>query len=304
MAEPRITVVMPVFNAGRYLRPAVLSIIWQTFSDWELLIIDDGSTDGAIEGVSDIFDPRIRLIRNPDNIGLAATLNVGIDLARGEFVARMDQDDIAYPERFEKQIKAFERDASLDLVAVRCLTISPSNEAVGVLPYFPSHKELTARPWIGIYLPHPTWMGKAKWFRKHRYHLPEYYLSEDQELLLRSHSTSRFATVPEVLFGYRLRSTNKWKRLLKSRQALMKVQVGHFVRTQQSFYALLSIFVFCARIAMDAVNSCFSKGVVGAHKQMKVGDRELERWQSVLDGLALSSTGNSLSRNEPDRQMK
>lgn len=277
---------MPVFNAGHYyLRLAVLSIIKQTFTDWELLIIDDGSTDGAVDGITDLTDSRIRVVRNPENIGLAATLNVGIDLARGEFLARMDQDDIAYPERLEKQFAAFQQDSGLDLVAVRCLTISASNEAIGLLPYFLSHKELIARPWIGIYLPHPTWMGKTTWFRRHRYHLPEFNLCEDQELLIRSHATSRFATVPVVLFGYRLRSTNKWKRLFRSRCSLTKMQVSHFIRSAQFLYALLPPFVFCARVAVDIVNSCFPGSVVGAHKLMKIDDKELDRWQLVLRGL-------------------
>ena len=80
---PKITVAMPVFNGGEFLRPAVLSIVKQTFSDWELLIIDDGSTDGSLETIQDIQDARIRVIKDGLNKGLAARLNEAIDLARG-----------------------------------------------------------------------------------------------------------------------------------------------------------------------------------------------------------------------------
>ena len=91
---------MPVYNAGKYLRLAVLSIVRQTFTDWELLIVDDGSTDNALQGIADIDDARIRILRDGKNKGLAARLNECIDLARGKYFARMDQDDVSYPERF------------------------------------------------------------------------------------------------------------------------------------------------------------------------------------------------------------
>lgn len=287
MAEhPLVTVAMPVFNAGRHLRLAVQSIVHQTFTDWELLIIDDGSTDDAIKGIADIVDSRIRVVMNPRNLGLAATLNVGIDLARGEYFARMDQDDIAYPERLAKQLDVLRQDPRLDLVSVRCLTISAANEPIGLLPYAQSHEALTARPWLGFYLPHPTWMGRTAWFRRHRYHLPEIHLSEDQELLLRSHSSSRFATVPEVLFGYRIRERKDWKRQARTRRAQLKMQLMHFVRAGQFSYALLSLLAYCARTGMDLVNALLpGSGRLGAHKPMRIEEAELKRWHTVLDGL-------------------
>jgi len=88
---PLITVAMPIFNAGSYLRLAVLSIVRQTFADWELLIIDDGSTDNALQDIADIRDHRIRILRDGENKGLAARLNEAIDLARGRYFARMDR---------------------------------------------------------------------------------------------------------------------------------------------------------------------------------------------------------------------
>lgn len=288
MAEPLVTVVMPAYNAGRYLRSAVLSIVGQTFVDWELLIVDDASTDGAVEGIADIADPRIRVVRNSWNIGLAATLNVGIDLARGEFIARMDQDDIAYPERLERQLALLSADPRPDLVAVRCLTISPANEAVGLLPWVRTHEALTARPWLGFYLPHPTWMGRTDWFRRYRYHLPEIYLSEDQELLLRSHATSRFATVPEVLFAYRIRERKDWRRQARSRRAQLKMQLNHFAYAGQYCRALLSLLAFCARTCMDLANALLpgSSGWLGPHRRMPLDAAEQQRWRAVLDDLA------------------
>ncbi|HQS38498.1 MAG TPA: glycosyltransferase family A protein, partial [Methylotenera sp.] len=83
--KPMITVAMPVYNAGKHLRLAVLSIVKQTFTNWEMLIIDDGSTDNAFELISDIHDERIVILKDGSNKGLAARLNEAMDLARGEY---------------------------------------------------------------------------------------------------------------------------------------------------------------------------------------------------------------------------
>lgn len=254
MAEPRVTVVMPVYNAGRYLRLAVQSIVDQTFGDWELLIIDDASTDGALNGIADIVDARIRVVRNPKNLGLAATLNVGIELARGEFIARMDQDDVSYPERLARQLEMLEHNPAIDLVGVRCLAIDENDEPVGALPYALDHRELCTAPWRGFYLPHPTWMGRIEWFRRHRYASPAPYLCEDQELLLRTWSVSCFATHPEVLFAYRIRSRLDWCKSYKTRTSVLKMQLKHFSSGGQWRYCILSSVVFLERVATDAIN--------------------------------------------------
>jgi glycosyltransferase involved in cell wall biosynthesis len=104
---PSITVLMPVYNAGKYLTQAVDSILNQTFTDFEFLIIDDGSTDNSVEIIKSYSDRRIRLVINEQNLGISATLNKGIELSSCELVARMDADDISYPERLKKQFDYF-----------------------------------------------------------------------------------------------------------------------------------------------------------------------------------------------------
>lgn len=102
--KPVVSVVMPVFNAGEYLAEAVVSILGQTMKDFELLLIDDGSTDETPGIAARFQDERIRYLRNNTNRGVAASLNRGLDEARGEFIARMDGDDISRPERLERQV--------------------------------------------------------------------------------------------------------------------------------------------------------------------------------------------------------
>ncbi len=109
MIHPLISVILPVYNAELYLQEAVTSILQQTYTHFELLLINDGSTDNS-EKISLAFkDERIIYIKNETNLGLIATLNKGIDLAKGEYVARMDADDIALPNRFKEQIAAFQK---------------------------------------------------------------------------------------------------------------------------------------------------------------------------------------------------
>ena len=114
---PRVTVLMPVYNGMAYLREALESVLCQTFTDFEFLIIDDAGTDGSVACIKSYGDSRIRLICNERNIGQARSLNKGLDLARGEFVARLDQDDVCLPKRLETQLRFLE---SRPDVAVVC----------------------------------------------------------------------------------------------------------------------------------------------------------------------------------------
>ena len=100
---PRVSILLPAYNAERYLREAIDSMLSQTYQNFELLIIDDGSKDRTAEIVRSYTDERIRFIQNECNIGLANTLNKGMRLARGEYLARMDADDICVPTRFQAQ---------------------------------------------------------------------------------------------------------------------------------------------------------------------------------------------------------
>lgn len=101
---PQVTVLMSVYNGEKYLREAIDSILVQSFKDFEFLIIDDGSTDSSADIIRSYTDPRIRIVQNEKNIGLTHSLNKGLKLAKGEYVARMDADDISLPERLEREV--------------------------------------------------------------------------------------------------------------------------------------------------------------------------------------------------------
>ena len=106
--KPRVSVLMPAYNAGKYIDESIQSVLAQTFQDWELLIVNDGSTDDTVLRVESYDDPRIRLLNNPENLRLIKTLNRGLDHAQGELIARLDSDDNATPRRLELQVKALD----------------------------------------------------------------------------------------------------------------------------------------------------------------------------------------------------
>ena len=113
---PKVTVLMPVYNGGRFLREAIKSVLNQTYKDYELLAIDDGSRDDSVKIINSFGDSRIRLVKNEKNMGQMNTLNKGLALARGEYIARMDQDDISLPERLQKQAEALDENPGIPLV--------------------------------------------------------------------------------------------------------------------------------------------------------------------------------------------
>ncbi len=111
-----VSVLMPVYNAAKYIREAIDSILNQTFTDFEFLIINDGSTDNTADIVNEYKDPRIKLVSNDSNCGLIYTLNKGIDLAQGKYIARMDADDICAPQRLEMQVGYLEKNPDIDIL--------------------------------------------------------------------------------------------------------------------------------------------------------------------------------------------
>ena len=248
---PIVTVAMSVLNGGDYLQLSVRSIVAQTLQNWELLIFDDGSTDGAIDNLLPQKDPRIILIRDGVNKGLSARLNQAINMARGRYFARMDHDDLSHPSRLAEQVAFLDANPQTDLLATKCLTINESNQAVGSLPFACSHQEICARPWMGFPMPHPSWMGRVSWFRRHYYQDPAPYCCEDNELLLRAHETSVYHALEQQLLAYRIRSYSPWQKMWRTRKAMAAVQISYFISRRDFRLATLSCAALLLRVARD-----------------------------------------------------
>ena len=117
MSHPKVTLLMSVFNGQSYLKEAIESILNQTFEDFEFLIINDASKDNSLRIIQSFDDSRIKLVHNSDNIGLTKSLNKGIDLAKGEFIARMDCDDISLPERLSMQVSFMDKNPDIGILS-------------------------------------------------------------------------------------------------------------------------------------------------------------------------------------------
>jgi glycosyltransferase involved in cell wall biosynthesis len=198
--EPKVTVLMPVYNAEKYLAQAIDSILNQTFTHFEFLIIDDGSSDSSLSIIKSYDDPRIRLVVNERNLGISATLNNGIQLSRGPLIARMDADDISYPQRLEKQHDFFIRNPDVALLSAwtREVTIngSPVNTEKFVSEYY--YYMLTFQCWIY----HPSVVYKREAVIDVGMYSTPY--SEDFDLWWQLSRKYKIANMPEVLIDYRL----------------------------------------------------------------------------------------------------
>ncbi len=144
MAKPKISVIMSVYNGERYLRDAIDSILQQTFTDFEFIIVDDASTDSSLSIIRGYPDSRIRVIANGENIGLTRSLNKAIEQARGEYIARQDADDISLPARFQEQISYLEKHPDVVMLGTSVYRIDEEGRVVGKIipPSKPGRKLL------------------------------------------------------------------------------------------------------------------------------------------------------------------
>ncbi len=250
--EIMVTVALPVLNGGALLENAVRSILYQSWSNWELLLLDDGSTDGAINRLTFLADPRIIVICDGQNLGLAYRLNQAVAMAKGKYFARMDHDDLCHPQRFIRQIAFLEEHLEVDLLATKCLTMDDQGRFFGVLPSAINHVDICSRPWQGFYMAHPSWMGRTEWFRHNPYKDPAPYCCEDQELLLRAHYSSCYHTIPEYLLAYRVRTQTRWKKQLRTRAAMGRIKFRHFLARRELLNAALSVLIELIRIGYDS----------------------------------------------------
>jgi glycosyltransferase involved in cell wall biosynthesis len=131
MSAPAVTVLMPVFNAEKHLRQSLESVLRQRFCDFELLAIDDGSSDSSAGILAGFGDPRIRILRNEKNIGLVATLNRGLEEARGDWIARQDADDVSAPGRLAAQMAFVRGNPAVPLVGSDALLIDAGGRSCG-----------------------------------------------------------------------------------------------------------------------------------------------------------------------------
>jgi glycosyltransferase involved in cell wall biosynthesis len=203
---PRISVVMSVFNGRPFLSEAVESVLMQSFTDFEFIIIDDSSTDGSSAYLNQMAksDSRIVLMQNQENLGLTASLNRGLAEARGEFIARQDADDVSLPERFSKQVAAFEADDDLALIGTGIVEIDEQGHR-GVKSLQPSLQAVIQRKMLfeNAFF-HPSIMWRREVFNRACLKYDEdFFYGQDYELFSRAVWRLKASNLREPLLHFR-----------------------------------------------------------------------------------------------------
>jgi len=284
---------MPIWNCERTLRMAIRSIQEQTYRNWALLLVDDGSVDRTVQIARSFEDPRIRVVSDGRHRGLSSRLNETILLSAGKYFARMDGDDVAYPERLERQVRYLELHPEVDLLGTGILVFKANGNVLGTRRIWRKHEQICRRPLAGFYLPHPTWMGKTAWFNRHLYR-DEALRMEDQELMFRTYQSSRFASLDEILVGYR-----------EDRFGLKKALIGrlHFMK----MFARLALAKPKGRnqswawggVAEHGLKACVEVLAVATgqtyrilrQRALAVNTHELARWNRLWNQLTRGETG-------------
>lgn len=267
MPSPLITVLMPVHNGAAYLAEAICSMQRQTVGDFELLIVDDASTDHSLDIIRQITDPRIRLIESRERLKLSGALNLGLDQARGRFVARMDADDISLPHRLERQARFLDQHPDIGFCGswIRLFGAGPHH----VLRRPTTPALIHAFTLFDSPFAHPTVMLRRESFERHQLRFDgTYFPTEDFELWARALKCFPAANLPEVLLRYRVHG----KSLTGSDWSTMDDQAIRVIRRQ-----------------LDPLGLELSEDSLRFHRQLGMGRMSITR--PVLDRAEQWLTG-------------
>lgn len=214
-----VTIAIPFYNAEDYLKEAIDSVLWQTYSDWKLILIDDGSNDNSLEIANKYkgIDERISVHSDGKNKNLGYRLNEISSLTDTEYLARMDADDIMHPEKIEKQMKVLLANSEIDVLGTNAYSINEKNEVVGIKINIGRTEIVPCKTFI-----HPTIIGKTQWFKEHPYNVNAVRI-EDTELWMRSEKESKFMMLTEPLFFYREYGGGYYKKYVKSLPSIWKM---------------------------------------------------------------------------------
>jgi len=278
-SPPILTIALPVYNGASTLATAIKSLLNQSFRDFELIILDDCSEDESVDIMRSFKDSRIRLIEGDENLGLSARLNMAVDMANGKYFARMDQDDIAFPDRFLKQMNYLEKYSEVDLLGSSVLVFSDGGVVNGVLPVKESHNDICKHPWNGFHIPHPTWMGRIAWFRMNKYDSSVDGV-EDQQLLYRTYQTSCFACINEPLLAYR--EARSFKKMFNARKIFLTAFVK--VSYQRNEFVIIAkiLLVQSMKIVADVLNQTF-KITVARNVLLPPEQDCMDEWNMLWD---------------------
>ena len=279
-----VSIAMPVRNCERTIVAAIRSIVFQSFLDWELLVIDDGSSDGTLAILRQFNDPRIRIYSDGQSRGLPNRLNEAIVKANGQYFARMDGDDVSYPRRLDEQVAYLRARPDIDLVGAGMMIFDDQGVVVGKRIPPVSHELICRRPYSGFPVAHPSYCGRLEWFQIHGYSETA-TRCEDQDLLLRSYQTSRFGNVPNILLGYREGALDL-KKIIRSRYYFSQRIWLQARKASEPISGLRGFLEQYVKGAIDTIAvSAGLQRVLLRHRARPATNDEIETWKQVWYSL-------------------
>jgi len=269
---PLVSVILPIYNGGKYLSEAINSILAQTYQNFELILIDDGSTDSSLQLIKQYqaCDSRVQVITQP-NKGLATTLNYAVDQARGKWIARMDQDDISLPNRFERQLECLDKTGA-DICGTLIQNFGTDDKRI--MRSYHSDEAIKMDMLFKSPLAHPTVMMSASFAKKYRYR-KEFDMAEDYDLWVRAARAGfKFANVPEVLLLYRIHSHQTSTVRLEGQRALTR-------KIQKSYWTFMMSKVGLNYDGADYID-------------LDEGNSDMNVFSNILERLASESKDEAL----------
>jgi len=268
ISRPTVSVVMPVYNRERWVRRAIKSILKQEFEDFEIIVVDDGSSDRTLQFIESFDDPRMKVVTLPANLGCAGARNAGIEIARGEFIATMDSDDVALPDRLGRQVSYLQVHPDIDILGSNIVKCQSNGRIHPV--HSPEDAMFKARLLIldGSSVIHPTTMLRKSFLDKHQLVYPHEPTDEDHALWIEAMACgAKFAVLEDRLLEYHLHGNN-------SASSADAVASGHEARKTPLRARILGLFF--PDLSQTEVHAIAN--------WMEVGRRN--RKQDVLDAMA------------------
>jgi len=244
--KTKVSIIMAAYNADKYITKSIQSMIDQTFTEFELILIDDGSTDqtkSLIQYFSE-NDDRIFPIFNEENLGLTKNLNMAIEMAKGDYIARMDADDISYLSRLEKQFNFLENNSNIDLVGTASNEIDENGGFIRMRIVPEKHDDIIfLLPKVNP-ITHSTVMFRKKSFAKLNFYNEYYKTTQDYELWFRAVGAGlKFHNLQEILLKYRMDKNYNKRKSLKYRLYDFKLRINGFNNINLPYYKYYYAFI-------------------------------------------------------------
>ena len=245
MKDPKVTVLMSVYNGEKYLEEAVNSILNQTFEDFEFLIINDGSTDRTLSKLKNYSDSRIKILNNEKNLGLTRSLNIGLKRSKGKYIARMDADDVSMPERLKEEIEFLDSHEDYAAVGTFVYVLDENSEIIRRSKNPIEDAEIRENLVYGNCINHGSVMLRKSCLLDVGYYNETMVRSQDYELWIRLSKKYRLSNLPEYLYKWREHKKNIEAKYIKEQRifVILAIVKNNVLSAKQATRHFINIFI-------------------------------------------------------------